>query len=69
MVTAPLPWSKLYHDSLTGAYDWAKQTLKVHADDKRDHIYSKEQLEFAKTHDDLWNAAQVSQCIILCFTL
>lgn len=47
------------HFIITGAYDWAKQTLKVHADDKRKYVYSKEQLEFAKTHDDLWNAAQV----------
>lgn len=46
------------YDSIDGAYDWAKQTLKVHADDERKYVYTKEQLEFAKTHDDLWNAAQ-----------
>ena len=45
--------------SSSGAYDWAKTTLKEHAKDKRSHVYSRQQLEEAKTHDDLWNAAQV----------
>lgn len=46
------------YDKVDGAYDWAKKTLKDHAKDKREYIYSKEQLENAKTHDPLWNAAQ-----------
>ncbi|XP_038049381.1 deoxyribodipyrimidine photo-lyase-like isoform X2 [Patiria miniata] len=47
------------YDSIQGTNDWAKQTLKVHAKDKREYVYSKERLEKARTHDDLWNAAQV----------
>ena len=45
--------------TILGAYDWAKKTLKDHAKDKREYLYSKEQFENAKTHDPLWNAAQV----------
>ena len=37
---------------------WAKATLKKHATDRRDHLYSLEQWEAAATHDPLWNAAQ-----------
>ena len=47
------------YDSLEGCYEWAKTTLKVHSADKRDHIYTQQQLEKAETHDDLWNAAQL----------
>ncbi|MFT5734293.1 MAG: deoxyribodipyrimidine photo-lyase [Planctomycetota bacterium] len=38
--------------------DFAKKTLAEHAADKRPQIYSLEEFEAAKTHDDLWNAAQ-----------
>lgn len=43
----------------SGAYEWAQKTLKDHAKDERPYIYTREQLEKAKTHDKLWNAAQV----------
>ncbi|KAM9844657.1 CPD photolyase [Aulostomus maculatus] len=46
------------YDSVEGANDWAKKTLKDHAKDERPYLYSREQLEKAKTHDKLWNAAQ-----------
>ncbi|XP_075876939.1 CPD photolyase isoform X2 [Nelusetta ayraudi] len=46
------------YDSVKGAYEWAQKTLKDHAKDKREYIYTREQLEKAKTHDKLWNAAQ-----------
>ncbi|KAM4552364.1 CPD photolyase [Odontesthes bonariensis] len=46
------------YDSVEGAYEWAQKTLKDHAKDKREYIYTREQLEKAKTHDKLWNAAQ-----------
>ena len=48
-----------------GAYDWAKQTLKAHEKDKREYVYSREKLEQGKTHDPLWNAAQVSKTFFL----
>ncbi|XP_057449869.1 deoxyribodipyrimidine photo-lyase [Lotus japonicus] len=47
------------YDSLQGAWDWARKTLLDHAADKREHIYSKEQLEKAQTADRLWNASQL----------
>ncbi|XP_040573654.1 deoxyribodipyrimidine photo-lyase [Lepeophtheirus salmonis] len=46
------------YDSVKGAADWAQKTLSEHKKDKRTHIYSRSKLEKAKTHDDLWNAAQ-----------
>ncbi len=38
--------------------DWARQTLKEHASDQREHVYTLEEFENADTHDELWNAAQ-----------
>ena len=46
------------YDSIESAPDWAHRTLGQHAHDKRPVIYSRQQLEHAETHDDLWNAAQ-----------
>lgn len=46
------------YDSVEGAYEWAQKTLKDHAKDKREYLYTREQLEKAKTHDKLWNGAQ-----------
>ena len=50
---------KFFLLTLPGGYDWAKNSLDLHRKDKRDHVYTTEQLEQAKTHDPLWNAAQV----------
>jgi deoxyribodipyrimidine photo-lyase len=47
-----------HYDSLEGAHSWAKETLQEHWDDKREHIYSYDQLEHAQTHDPAWNACQ-----------
>uniref|UniRef100_UPI0037E797BD CPD photolyase n=1 Tax=Semicossyphus pulcher TaxID=241346 RepID=UPI0037E797BD len=46
------------YDSVEGAYEWAQKTLRDHAKDERPYLYTREQLEKAKTHDKLWNAAQ-----------
>ncbi|XP_017328690.1 CPD photolyase [Ictalurus punctatus] len=46
------------YDNINGAYDWAKKTLQDHAKDARPYLYTREQLENADTHDQLWNAAQ-----------
>ncbi len=48
-----------HYDSFEGFPEWAKKTLNEHRDDVREFIYSKEEFENAKTHDDLWNAAQL----------
>ncbi|XP_065333593.1 deoxyribodipyrimidine photo-lyase-like [Cloeon dipterum] len=47
------------YDSIEGTNNWAKETLEVHKKDKREYIYSLEQFDQAKTHDDLWNSAQL----------
>ena len=47
------------YDSFDGFPEWAKQTLNKHRFDKREFIYTLEEFENAKTHDDLWNAAQI----------
>lgn len=46
------------YDNIKGALPWARETLLTHAKDNRPVIYSQEQLENAKTADELWNAAQ-----------
>ncbi len=46
------------YDRYDGLPDWAKKTLAEHAKDKRAPIYTREELEQAKTHDEYWNAAQ-----------
>merc|ERR1711871_1308983 len=47
------------YDNLDGCYDWARNTLALHATDPRSHLYTQTELEKALTHDDLWNAAQI----------
>ncbi|MBZ0266838.1 deoxyribodipyrimidine photolyase, partial [bacterium] len=37
---------------------WARETLRAHAGDPRPHVYTRDELERADTHDELWNAAQ-----------
>ena len=46
------------YDSFECAPDWAKKTLREHASDTRPYSYDLSTLEGARTHDDLWNAAQ-----------
>jgi deoxyribodipyrimidine photo-lyase len=47
------------YDRVEGAHAWAQKTLEEHKNDVREYIYTKEQLENAETHDDLWNAMQL----------
>lgn len=47
------------YDSIKGTNAWAQKTLHDHAQDKREYLYTREELENGNTHDDLWNAAQV----------
>lgn len=46
------------YDSITGAWNWAQNTLNLHINDKRDYLYTKDEFENAQTHDDLWNMCQ-----------
>ncbi|BDA41821.1 Deoxyribodipyrimidine photo-lyase [Coccomyxa sp. Obi] len=47
------------YDTLDACYPWARETLQKHASDKREYIYTQQELEEGKTHDLLWNAAQL----------
>ncbi len=47
------------YDNLKGIPDWAKKTLDEHRRDRRPYLYSLDEFEAGKTHDDLWNAAQM----------
>lgn len=47
------------YDSLKCLPEWVHQTMRKHADDPREKIYTLEQLENAETDDPLWNAAQM----------
>jgi deoxyribodipyrimidine photo-lyase len=38
---------------------WARSTLEAHASDSREYVYGLDELEHARTHDPLWNAAQL----------
>jgi deoxyribodipyrimidine photo-lyase len=46
------------YDSLRCLPDWTQRTMREHANDERQYLYSLEQLERGETHDELWNAAQ-----------
>jgi deoxyribodipyrimidine photo-lyase len=46
------------YDSTSGFSPWARNTLTEHLTDERAYIYSTEEFETSRTHDELWNAAQ-----------
>ncbi|MBE7491090.1 MAG: deoxyribodipyrimidine photolyase [Planctomycetes bacterium] len=46
------------YDSADNLPAFARQSLREHAGDRREHIYTPEQFESARTHDPVWNAAQ-----------
>lgn len=47
------------YDTDKGFPEWAKVTLTKAKSDARTFLYTKEEFEKAKTHDPLWNAAQL----------
>jgi deoxyribodipyrimidine photo-lyase len=47
------------YDNFEGLPDWAKKTLNKHLDDPREYVYTLKQFEDGKTHDPIWNAAQL----------
>lgn len=60
-------WRELSYNGafFIGGYDrydtlpeWARISLAQHADDPRPHVYDLATLEEARTHDEIWNAAQ-----------
>ncbi len=46
------------YDSYKCLPDWAARTLETHRKDKREYMYSRQEMEVAGTHDPYWNAAQ-----------
>jgi deoxyribodipyrimidine photo-lyase len=52
-------WQRKDYDQLKSLPEWAMKTLKRHEKDKRPYLYTLEELQKAKTHDPLWNAAQI----------
>ncbi len=46
------------YDTFDGFPQWAKNTLNEHRNDRREYVYTLDELEQSKTHDQLWNAAQ-----------
>jgi deoxyribodipyrimidine photo-lyase len=47
------------YDKVSCAYPWAAESLRQHAGDKREYLYSFEEFDAGRTHDDMWNAAQL----------
>ena len=58
-----LCYYNLDYDNFNGAKDWAKASLGSHLKDKREYIYTLKEFEDAKTHDKMWNAAQLEMNI------
>ena len=57
-----LGYNMCYHrqdyDAFESLPHWARQTLEMHEQDRRSYVYSAYEMEYAATHDKLWNAAQ-----------
>jgi len=47
------------YDSVRGFPSWAVKTQREHENDEKDYLYTVDEFEGAKTHDELWNAAQM----------
>jgi deoxyribodipyrimidine photo-lyase len=52
-------WQREDYDRFESLPQWAIKTLSEHARDPRPHLYNLEELESGRTHDPLWNAAQM----------
>jgi len=46
------------YDSLDGLPEWALKTMREHEGDRREIVYTLEELENCATYDELWNASQ-----------
>jgi deoxyribodipyrimidine photo-lyase len=47
------------YDRFQGYPEWARKTLDDHRADEREYLYTLEEFEASRTHDPLWNAAQL----------
>ena len=48
-----------HYDEYRCLPEWAMKTLEDHREDKREYLYSVQELEEAATHDPYWNAAMI----------
>ena len=46
------------YDQYDSLPDWSQATLKKHARDRREVVYTLDEFAAARTHDPVWNAAQ-----------
>jgi deoxyribodipyrimidine photo-lyase len=53
----------LGYDKVSGFPEWAQKTLDQHRRDHRDYLYRLEEFDQARTHDALWNAAQLEMLL------
>lgn len=56
-------WYNEYYDTVESFPEWAKKSHYRFRHDKREYIYTMKQFEHAKTHDELWNAAQMEMIL------
>ena len=47
------------YDTTACADNWARLTIAEHDKDQRETLYTTEEMEFGRTYDELWNAAQM----------
>jgi len=52
-----------HYDSPDDLPRWARETLGKHESDRREYVYTAEELERATTHDPYWNAAQLEMVV------
>ena len=52
-------WQREDHDRYESLPEWAVTTLEGHIYDERDYLYNLDEFEKGRTHDPLWNAAQM----------
>lgn len=52
-----------FYDTVAAAPLWARKTITQHKKDEREYVYTLEEFEMAKTHDDLWNAMQTQMVL------
>ena len=52
-----------FYDSIEGLSAWAQKTLDEHRADRRDYLYPIDNFEYGRTHDELWNAAQMEMVV------
>jgi deoxyribodipyrimidine photo-lyase len=53
-----MTWQRDDYATYESLPNWAQETIELHSEDSREHVYSRERLESSETHDELWNAAQ-----------